>query len=249
MLKIIFCSFNEEENLQKFLPNLIEAAKQSKEDFEIIICLDGGNDNSQELINGFKNSAQITILPIINQRGLGIAYKRLFLDVIQNSADEDLIISLDCDNTHNPQQILEMLNHLQETGSDLLVASRFCNKSVIKDFPLYRKFISLAVSFLLQNLFPIKKIDGKKLQDYSSGYRLYKAKILKELFKKEGDDFILEPEFTYTCELLIKLSRLNLRIDEIALTYDYAKKIGKSKLHLGRNFVRLIIMLKNLLLK
>ena len=82
--------------------------------------------------------------------------------------------------------------------------------------------------------------------DYTSGYRVYKANALKQIYKIYRDNFILEPEFTYTCELLIKIAKNNFRLDEIAILYDYDKKIGKSKLKIIRNFYRLIIMILNL---
>lgn len=216
-------------------------------DFEIIACLDGTTDESLAIIADFQRFHKIRVLPQINQRGLGLAYKRLFLDVIENSADEDLVISLDADNTHNPEQISEMLEHFEKNNLDFLVASRFCGRSVMADFPLHRQFISKFTSLLLQNIFAVKKISGEKLQDYTSGYRLYHVKKLQELFAKEKNNFITEPEFTYTCELLIKLSRINSRVDEIAISYDYGKKIGKSKLRIMRNFWRLIVMLGKLI--
>ena len=86
------------------------------------------------------------------------------------------------------------------------------------------------------------------MQDYTSGYRIYCAKKIKELYEKEGEQFIREPEFTYTCELLIRLSKINSRIDEIAISYEYEKKLEKSKLRVMRNFYRLIVMVKNLIL-
>lgn len=216
-------------------------------DFEIIACLDGSKDNSFELLSAFAKFHPVKVLPLKNERGLGLAFKRLFLDVIENSADDDLIISLDADNTHNPEQIPKMIEHFQKNNLDLLVASRFCSSSVMADFPLRRKLISKSISILLQNLFSVRKISGEKLQDFTSGYRIYKAEKLKKLFVKKKNQFITEPEFTYTCELLIKLARINCRIDEIAISYDYGKKLGASKLRLMRNFWRLIILLGKLM--
>lgn len=233
---------NEARNLQKLLSDLTHELQILQRDFEIIACLDGSNDESLQLLGNF----QIKVLPLKNERGLGLAYKRLFLEVISNSSDADLVISLDADNTHDPKQISAMLHHFESKNLDLLVASRFCNRSVMEDFPLHRMFISKTTSLLLQNLFAVKKISGKKLQDYTSGYRIYKAEKLKKLFAIQKNQFIREPEFTYTCELLIKLSRLNCRLDETPISYDYGQKIGKSKLRVLRNFWRLMILLVRL---
>ena len=249
MIKIIFCAFNEERNLQKLLVDINHELQILNCDYEIIACLDGSNDSSLQIISDFQKSHTIKILPIKNQRGLGIAYKRIFLDLVNNSADDDLIISLDADNTHNPEQIAAMLDHFKQNSLDVLIASRFCDSSIMDHFPLYRKMISKSISIFFQNLFPITKVGGDKLQDYTSGYRIYRSSKIKELFKIEKEDFITEPEFTYTCEFLIKLSRIKCRIDEIAISYDYGQKIGKSKLRIGRNFFRLMILTTNLLFK
>jgi len=246
MIKVIFCALDEAQNLEKLIPTLINKLNSLQENFEIIACIDGSTDGSLQILQNFQKLHPLKILPLKNERGLGLAYKRLFLEVLKNSADDDLLISLDADNTHDPEQISEMLSCLKSGALDLVIASRFCNKSIMEDFPPHRKFISKATAFLLQNLFAVKKISGEKLQDFTSGYRIYRIKKLKDLFLLKKDQFIAEPEFTYTCELIIKLARLNSRIDEIPISYDYGKKIGKSKLRILRNFWRLIIMLINL---
>ena len=82
--------------------------------------------------------------------------------------------------------------------------------------------------------------------DYTSGYRIYSHKIIKKLYEKYQDNFICEPEFTYTCEILIKISKLTNQIGEIAIHYDYHKKIGKSKMRIIQNLIRLIAMIINL---
>lgn len=246
MIKILLCCLNEAQNLQKLLVNISHEMQILQRDFEIIFCLDGTTDESLRIISDFQKFHKIKVLPQKNQRGAGIAYKRLALDVIENSADEDLVISLDADNTHNPEQIPTMIEHFEKNNLDLLVASRFCDKSVVSGFPLYRRFISKFTSLLLQNIFPIRKISGAKLQDYTSGYRIFRAKKLREVFAKEKDKFITEAEFTYTAELLIKLSRLSSRADEIPLIYNYGNKLGESKLRIARNAWRLLVTIINL---
>lgn len=246
MIKIIFCALNEEQNLQKLLVNLSHEMQVMQRDFEIIACLDGSTDGSLRVLEDFSKFHSVKVLPLKNERGLGLAYKRLFLDVIQNSAPDDLVISLDADSTHNPEQIPQMIEHFENNSLDFLVASRFCGNSVMADFPIHRQFISKSISILLQNLFAVRKINGEKLQDFTSGYRVYKVGNLQKLYAQQKNEFISEPEFTYTCELLIKLARLNSRLDEIAISYDYGKKIGKSKLRIMRNFWRLMILLGKL---
>lgn len=243
MIKVILSALNEAQNLQKLLPNINFELQNLNCPYEIILCLDGGSDESYNLILELQKSFAIRVLKIQNQHGLGLAYKRLFLDVLKNSQDEDVIISLDADNTHDAKQIKDFLHHFNEHNLDLLIASRFCKNSTSTKFPLYRKFISKATSIVLQIFFPIKKISGKKLQDYSSGYRLYKLKKLHEIYDIYQENFITQPDFIYTCEILINLLKTNFRIDEMPLIYRYDQKIGKSKLKIIKNAKALMALI------
>ena len=235
MIKIILCAFNEAQNLNTLLPNINRDVKKITNDYEIIICLDGSSDESLQLISELQKLYPIRVLEPQNQRGLGLAYKRIFLDVIKNCQNEDLVISLDADNTHDPAQINDLVSLCQKNNLDLAVASRFCAASVTNDFPFYRKCISKVTSLVLQTIFPIKKVSGSNLQDYSSGYRAYKAQKLKELYRIHQDNFVTEKDFIYTCEILLNLAQINSRIEELPLIYDYGKKIGKSKLKILQN--------------
>lgn len=246
MLKIIFCVYNEEKNLKTFIEDLNNSLEKLKIKYEIIICIDGSNDNSYQILKYFQKNLPIKILDPINQNGLGLAYKRIFTEIAKNCQDDDIIISLDSDNTHDPKQIDGMIQHLNNNDLDIVICSRFANKSIITKFPLYRQIITKTVSKLLQIIFPIKIISQKNLQDYTSGYRAYKAQKIKQLYELKGDNFITEPEFTYTCELIIKLARIKSKIDEYAISYNYGKKNSKSKLKIIPNFIRLIIMINNL---
>lgn len=217
--------------------------KSSEPNFEIIICIDGSNDNSSQLLYDFQKIYPIKVLPTKNQRGLGLALNRAFLAAVRNCKSDDLVINFDADNSHNPKQIKEMIAHFKNYQLDVLIASRFCEKSTMKTFPPHRRLISFCASIALKKIIAAKKISGKKLLDYTSGYRIYKASKLQELHKIYQNNLIQEPDFTSTCELLLKLNQLNCRIDEIPLIYEYASKIGSSKLRIWRNSWQLLLLI------
>ena len=248
MIKILLCCLNEAQNLQTLLPRICDEMRLLNIDFEMMICLDGSSDNSREVISSFQKSHKvpITIIPEINQRGLGLAFKRLFIEAIKDSCDSDLLISLDADSTHDPKQMPEMISRFKANSLDFLVASRFCKNSAVYGFPLYRRIISKAISIVMQTIFPITKISGSKLKDYTSCYRIYSAKKMKELYRKEQNQFLTESGFCYSIEIAVKLSRIKARIDEIGILYDYGKKIGASKLPLLKDFWRLLVTVKKL---
>ena len=246
MIKVILCIFNEEKNLKTLIPDINKKLSSLKLNYEIYACIDGSTDSSLQILQDYQNHYPIQIIEPKNQRGLGLAFKRSFQEVIKNCDENDLLVTLDADNTHDINQIETMIHQFHNYNLDVLVNSRFANSSIIKQFPLHRKLISKTVSLLLQSLFPIKKVSLLPLQDYTSGYRIYRAKKIYQLIELQGNNFISEPEFTYTCEILIKLSRIKSKIDEHSISYDYGRKYSKSKLKIIPNFIRLLIMIKNL---
>ncbi len=239
MIKIILSALNEAQNLKILIPNLAQEISKIKREYEIIICLDGSTDDSAQIILAQQKYYPIRILDFVNKEGLGNAYKKLLLDLIENSDAKDIAISMDADNTHSPLQIAKAIDNFEKNNLDLLILSRFCKTSKSKGFPIFRQFISKIVSILLQFCFGAKKISGQKVKDYSSGYRIYKVEKLQELHQKYGKNLILEQNFVYTCEILQKFAKNNARIDEIALFYDYSRKIGASKLKFWQNFYQL----------
>ena len=92
MIKIILCAYNEEQNLNKLLKNLNSDLKLLQRDFEIIFFLNCKTDKLASVIDKFTKDCKITILPQDNIRGLGRAYKKIFLHLLLNCNDNDLII-------------------------------------------------------------------------------------------------------------------------------------------------------------
>jgi dolichol-phosphate mannosyltransferase len=232
MIKIILCALNEVQNLKILLPEINAQMKRINLPYQILICLDGSSDDSKEYILTQKNSYPIEILPQINEKGLGKAMKRLFLKAASTSNDNELIISMDADNTHFPSQIEDLIT---KNKGDVVILSRFCKESKMLGFPFYRILISKTTSFVMRLFFGIRDIENKKIKDYSSGYRCYRVKSIKKLIEEFGDNFITNQDFTYTCELLINLDKIGAKFQELPLHYDYSKKIGESKLRFFSN--------------
>ena len=49
---------------------------------------------------------------------------------------------MDCDNTHDPQKILEMNNKIKEKENVVVIASRYQNGSKVKNVPFKRQILS-----------------------------------------------------------------------------------------------------------
>jgi dolichol-phosphate mannosyltransferase len=73
------------------------------------------------------------------------------------SSDVEVVVTMDSDNTHSPGLFLRMIMALDE-GNDVVIASRYRHGSRVIGLNLYRKILSLGMSYLFRILFPIKGV-------------------------------------------------------------------------------------------
>ena len=139
-------------------------------------------------------------------------------------ADNDIVFTMDADNTHNPDHMIDLKNKIEE-GNDVVVASRYCTGGEEKGLKLYRSILSSGASTLLKLCFNCKGI-----RDYTCGYRAYSGSLLKQAYATYGDDLIKENGFTCMAELLIKVHPLAKGASEVPMVLRYDLKGGASKM-------------------
>ena len=223
---ILLPAYNEEKSILKLVPKIDKVLKNENFDYRIIICNDGSNDGTADVINNFIKIYPITLINHIINRGLGETSRDNFEKAAAISKNEDIIIRMDADNTHEPKYMINMINKIKE-GFDVVIASRFVRKKSQIGVSGYRNFISMGANFFMKIFFPIKYV-----KDYSWGYRAYSAEIIKKSISIYGHSFIQLKGLGFTCTLekLIKLNLLGAKITEIPFILRYDKKQGKSKM-------------------
>ena len=107
-------------NVEKYIRNCIESIFQqglNDNDFEVIIINDGTKDESMAIIDGLTKSRSNVI--IINQQNQGLSKARNNGMV---RAKGDYLLFLDSDDLLVEQSISALLNNIQDTKADLIVA-------------------------------------------------------------------------------------------------------------------------------
>ncbi|MEI6899549.1 MAG: glycosyltransferase [Bacteroidota bacterium] len=227
MLYILLPAYNEEESIDYIFPkfkNYLE--NEYKTDYKIIICNDGSKDKTLEKIEKYRSSMPIEVINHKINRGLGETARDLFEYVAEVCSDEDIIIRLDCDDTHEPVSIKGLIDKLNE-GNDVVIASRFVPGGGQQGLNTYRKTISRLANYFMKFFFPIKG-----LKEYSSGFRAYRGSLIKKAISFYGNDFIQLKGLGFTCTLekIIKLRILNARFGEAPMVLKYDQKRSPSKM-------------------
>tara|TARA_B100000242_G_C43034482_1_gene482201 strand:+ start:330 stop:1115 length:786 start_codon:yes stop_codon:yes gene_type:complete len=223
---ILLPAFNEELSIPRILYGLNQTMEKNKLDYTVILCNDGSSDRTKEIIQSSRDSYPIHFIDHKINRGLGETSRDNFEAAAELSNNEDIIIRMDCDDTHEPIFILDLIKKIKE-GYDVVIASRFQKGGGQQGVNSYRKFISYGANIFMKCFFPIKGV-----RDYSCGYRAYSAGIIKKAIKNYGNSFIQLKGLGFTCTLekLLKLKLLNANFSEIPFVLRYDKKQGASKM-------------------
>lgn len=224
MIHIVLPAYNEVNSLRILLPGLIATLKEENLKYKIYVVDDGSSDNTSEVAKLFKQK-KVKLIKHHHNLGLAEAINSGFREAIKLAKSDDVIITMDADNTHLPGLIVRMVRLIRE-GNDVVISSRFITGARIKGVPLFRRILSRAGSLLFRLLFPIAGI-----RDYTCGYRAYRMGIIKRAIGEYGENFIDQKGFSCMVDILLKLHKFNPICTEVPMILRYDQKEGKSKMH------------------
>ena len=225
-LSVVIPALHEAENLAKLLPQLHtvlstlgpeqKPAGQSIE-YEIIVVDSHSTDGTAQVC-----AAEKATLIHQSEPGYGGALWAGF-----EHASGKHILTMDADLSHVPDFIPIMWQH--RDGAELVIASRYV-KGGHADMPKYRHVLSVVLNQVYSRALSLP------VKDISSGFRLYRASILKNLDLRSHDFDALE-------EILIKCYAAGYKIVEIPFHY-VPRDTGKSKVKLlqfGMSYLRTLL--------
>jgi len=226
MIYVLLPAFNEEKSLLLLIPKIDAVLRKCSEGYRFLICDDGSQDKTGKIIKELSSKFPIETITHKINRGLGETSRDLFERAAELSCDDDIIIRLDCDNTHEPGCIPQMIKKIKE-GYDVVIASRFQPGGGQKGLNPYKSAVSYCANLFMKLFFPLGGI-----REYSCGFRAYRAKYIKMAVEFFGNDFIQLKGLGFTCTLekLVKLKMLNARFTEIPFVLRYDQKVSSSKM-------------------
>ncbi len=186
--------YNEEKTIGDIVRRSLEHADK------VIVCDDGSTDGTAKAAK----EGGATIISHKKNEGYGAAIITLFDRARTEGAD--VMITLDGDGQHNPDQIPLLTKALQENGVDVVIGSRFLYKD--STIPRYRKhgirFITSATNFGMEF----------KVSDSQSGFRAYSKKAIESIHPTETG-------MSISTEILLKISNKGLEIAEVPISITY----------------------------
>lgn len=233
-------AYNEEAALPGLIKNIINVRKVLGDRLSIVIVNDGSEDNTGDIAQEF--SRRYPFIKVLNHdknRGLGKAMKTLLEHVTDHFNEDDILVTMDADNTHTPDIIPAMVDKLENEKLDVVIASRFTRGGREIGLSLVRRFYSRGAMIFFKIFFPIKNVN-----DYSCGFRAYRIGFLKKAIDAYDGKLVTTDGFDCMAEIMAKFSRIGVKAGEYPLVLKYNLKEGKSKMKVARTILGYFSLLK-----
>ncbi len=216
-LAIVIPTYNEKETIQSLIEKLFSKIKPVVDELHVVIIDDSSPDGTAGIVSDLSEKFQkISLIQRPTKMGLGAAYKDGFNHVLEK-IDSDLIVQMDADHSHNPSEIVVMLQEIE--AYDFVIASRHMPGSSIVGWGVGRQITHSFAGI-------IAKISTKiNIKDSTSGFRMFKRETLQNI----EFDRIESDGFAFQIEMLYQLKQKGFRGLEIPSTFVNRKK-GKSKM-------------------
>jgi dolichol-phosphate mannosyltransferase len=225
---LVLPAYNEEANLGKLLKRIQDAMEESFLRYSVLVVDDGSDDGTAAILRDFSSEMPLTVSRHDTNQGLGAAIRDGLYLASQMASENDVIITMDSDETHTPGLILRMVRLVRE-GHDVVIASRFRPGSRVYGLSLPRRLLSYLGSMTCRIVFPTEGV-----RDFTCGYRAYRAQALKEALRHYGSSFIHVDGFQCMVDILLKLRRMEVVFGEVPLILRYDLKRGASKMKVLR---------------
>ena len=183
---VISPTYNEKKNILELINRISETTNLT----DILIIDDNSPDGTAKLVKKIMHeNDHIHILERDKKLGLGTAYCTGFQWALER--DYDLIIQMDADLSHNPADMLSLLNEIK--SADLIIGSRYIDGVNVVNWPMRRLLLSYFANWYARFFirFPIK--------DSTGGYKCFRRKVLESIdltkIRSQGYSFQIEINF------------------------------------------------------
>lgn len=196
--KIIVCvpAYNEAKNIRMIVQQALKHAN------EVIVCDDGSSDKTTALAK----EAGAVVINHPKNRGYGNTIRTLFQMALERNAD--IIVTMDSDGQHDPEQIPDIVEPIMKDGFDIVIGSRFINRKDKTKVPLYRSFGIKAITKFTSHA------SYRNLTDAQSGFRGYSRLAIEKMN-------LAEDGMRISTEILLRAGSKKLTIKEVPITIRY----------------------------
>lgn len=217
---VVTPTYDEKESIADLIDVVLAQQTNVPEyDLHILVADGHSQDGTLEIVARLAETSPKIHLLDVEERGIGVGLYKGFHYAI-DSLGADVLVEIDADFQHNPQDIPRLLKEISE-GYDVVIGSRFVPGSNFK-MPFYRLVLSVGANQLIRTMSGLKGVT-----EFTTSYRAF----TKEIFLKISPESITwqEKSFIFVPVFLVRMLECGARATEISTT-EHPRSRGYSKM-------------------
>lgn len=211
---VVIPTYNEAENLPLIVPEVLA----QDPDIRVLVVDDNSPDGTGKLADDLaEKTGRVDVLHRSAKQGLGAAYRAGIAHALERGAD--IVIQMDCDFSHPPANIQDMLREIET--HDVVLGSRYLNGITVVNWPIERILLSY-----FGNAYS-RAVTRLPISDTTGGFRC----VRREILEKMGFERIKADGYAFQIEMNYRFHAHGARIKEIPFFF-LDRERGVSKLSL-----------------
>ncbi|MDX1348592.1 MAG: polyprenol monophosphomannose synthase [Putridiphycobacter sp.] len=215
---VIIPTYNEKENIEK----MVRKVMSLQPTFDLLVVDDGSPDGTGNIVKSLQTEFpnQLFIEERQGKLGLGTAYLHGFSWGLNR--DYDYLCEMDADFSHNPDDLIRLVNACESSDAKLAIGSRYIKGGKVANWDKKRLILSFLASFYVRMILWIG------IKDTTAGFKCYHRSVLEsinfEAVKFKG----------YAFQICMKYATLKngFKVTEVPITF-IDREFGQSKMSTG----------------
>lgn len=209
---VVIPTFDEKESLPLITARVRESVPQA----HVLVADDNSPDGTGDIADKLAiDDDHIHVLHRAGKQGLGAAYLAAFEWALER--DYDVVVEMDADGSHQPEQLPRLLDALGT--ADLVLGSRWVQGGSAVNWPKSREAISRCGNFYTRVALRVP------LRDATGGYRAFRASALRSLDLSD----VQSQGYCFQVDLAWRAVQRGLRVREVPITF-VEREFGTSKM-------------------
>lgn len=215
---VVIPTYNEKENIEQMIRKTLSLS----EDFHVLIVDDSSPDGTGDIVRKLMPDfeGKLFLEERKGKLGLGTAYLYGFKWGLEKGYK--YIFEMDCDFSHNPDDLARLLAACRDEGYDLAIGSRYATGVNVVNWPMSRVLMSYYASAY------VRLITGMTIRDTTAGFKCYTDKVLRKILQSP-------PRFVgyaFQIEMKFRTWKYGFKIKEVPIIFTDRTQ-GDSKMSGG----------------
>jgi dolichol-phosphate mannosyltransferase len=211
---VIIPTYNEKENIELMVRKVFSLPKP----FHLLIVDDGSPDGTADIVKSLQLEFpdRLHLAQRAGKQGLGTAYVHGFKWGMARGYH--YLFEMDCDFSHNPDDLVRLLAACEDQGNDVAIGSRYVRGGGVVNWPRNRVLMSKYASYY------VRLVTWMPVHDTTAGFKCYRKVVLDKVLS-EPPRFV---GYAFQIEMKFRAWKYGFKLKEVPIVFtDRTRGVSK----------------------